>query len=213
MALNTLPAGAFADDAISSDKINLANNFAFTGTVTGTPQGMTFLQGQDASSSSTVTVGSSSLFSSTYKIYMIQGSNIIMSGDGNNLHVRYTLSSGTKSDSYYRYVRTRMYSGSSTVSGYVSEGDAQIPYIGESIGTSAGENGYFTMYVYNPSDTSRYKTTQFISGTQDTSRSQQQNVTSGSYTANTEAIHGIYLFPNTGTITSGRFNLYGLANA
>ena len=25
MALNTLPAGAFADDAISSDKINLAN--------------------------------------------------------------------------------------------------------------------------------------------------------------------------------------------
>ena len=35
MALNTLPPGAFADDAITSDKINLANNFAFTGTVTG----------------------------------------------------------------------------------------------------------------------------------------------------------------------------------
>ena len=36
MALNTLPAGAFADDAITADKINLANTFAFTGTVTGT---------------------------------------------------------------------------------------------------------------------------------------------------------------------------------
>lgn len=35
MALNTLPAGAFADSAITSAKINLANNFAFTGTVTG----------------------------------------------------------------------------------------------------------------------------------------------------------------------------------
>ena len=35
MALNTLPPGAFADDAITSDKINLANNFAFTGTVSG----------------------------------------------------------------------------------------------------------------------------------------------------------------------------------
>ena len=35
MALNTLPAGAFADDAITSAKINLANTFAFTGTVTG----------------------------------------------------------------------------------------------------------------------------------------------------------------------------------
>jgi len=40
MALNTLPAGAFADDAITADKINLANNFAFTGTVTGTPLGL-----------------------------------------------------------------------------------------------------------------------------------------------------------------------------
>ena len=35
MALNTLPAGAFADSAITSAKINLANTFAFTGTVTG----------------------------------------------------------------------------------------------------------------------------------------------------------------------------------
>ena len=35
MALNTLPPGAFADDAITADKINLANTFAFTGTVTG----------------------------------------------------------------------------------------------------------------------------------------------------------------------------------
>ena len=35
MALNTLPAVAFADDAITSAKINLANTFAFTGTVTG----------------------------------------------------------------------------------------------------------------------------------------------------------------------------------
>ena len=35
MALNTLPAGAFADDAITSAKINLANTYAITGTVTG----------------------------------------------------------------------------------------------------------------------------------------------------------------------------------
>jgi len=35
MALTTLPANAFVDDAITADKINLANNFAFTGTTTG----------------------------------------------------------------------------------------------------------------------------------------------------------------------------------
>ena len=71
MAVTTIPSAG----------IDLTSNFAFTGTVTGTPQGMTFLQGQDASSSSTVTVGSSSLFSSTYKVYMIQVININLSGD------------------------------------------------------------------------------------------------------------------------------------
>jgi len=50
MALNTLPAGAFADDAITSAKINLANTFAFTGTVTGAGA-YELLQTQTASSS------------------------------------------------------------------------------------------------------------------------------------------------------------------
>jgi len=51
MALNTLPAGAFADDAISSDKINLANNFAFTGTVSGASDYVEFFIYQEAGSS------------------------------------------------------------------------------------------------------------------------------------------------------------------
>jgi len=57
MPLNTLPAGAFADDAISSDKINLANNFAFTGTVTGAAK---IGQVVHASTSSVVNTTSSS---------------------------------------------------------------------------------------------------------------------------------------------------------
>jgi len=198
------------DATILTGNLPAISGASLTGITSG---GLVFLQGQDASSSSSITVGSSSLFSSTYKVYMIQGSSLVMSGDGNHIHCRYTLSSGTKSDAYYRYVRTRMYSGSTSVSGYASETNTSIPYISESHGNVAGENGYFTMYVYNPNETSRYKTTQFISGAQDSSRSQQQNVTSATYTGNTEAIHGIYIYPNTGTITSGRFNLYGLANA
>ena len=59
MALNTLPAGAFADDAITSDKINLANTFAFTGTVTGAAKigqvsETTFTLDQDITSTSYV---------------------------------------------------------------------------------------------------------------------------------------------------------------
>jgi hypothetical protein len=214
MALNTLPAGAFADDAITADKINLANNFAFTGTVTGTPTGLTFLQGVDAdNSAAAITIGSSSLLSSTYKVFMLQGINLTMATDTANMHVQFIIGGSTKNDAYYSYVRTRMYAGSSTVSGYASQGDTQIPYVGESMGTSAGENGYFTAYLYNPSDTNDYKTFQMISGTQDSSRDQQQNVTSGTYKADTGAVTGISFFSSSGNIAAGRFNLYGVANA
>ena len=81
------------------------------------------------------------------------------------------------------------------------------------MGTSAGENGYFTAYLYNPSDTNDYKTFQMISGTQDSSRDQQQNVTSGTYKADTGAVTGISFFSSSGNIAAGRFNLYGVANA
>ena len=199
---------------VKAGGISLSDTFAFTGTVTGTPMGLTFLQGVDAdNSAAAITIGSSSLLSSTYKVYMLQGINLTMATDGANIHIQFLISGSTKSDAYYRYVRTRMYSGSSTVSGYVSEGDTQIPYVGESMGTSAGENGYFTAYLYNPADTNDYKTFQMISGTQDTSRSQQQNVTSGSYTADTGPVTGISFFSSSGNIAAGRFNLYGVANA
>jgi len=59
MALNTLPAGAFADSAITSSKINLANTFAFTGTVTGTVYDSKLLHIRDEKSSGTAS-GSSS---------------------------------------------------------------------------------------------------------------------------------------------------------
>ena len=199
---------------VASTGIDLSDTFAFTGTVTGTPTGLTFLQGVDAdNSAAAITIGSSSLLSSTYKVFMLQGINLTMATDSANMHVQFIIGGSTKNDAYYSYVRTRMYAGSSTVSGYASQGDTQIPYVGESIGTSAGENGYFTAYLYNPSDTNDYKTFQMISGTQDSNRDQQQNVTSGSYTADTGPVTGISFFSSSGNIAAGRFNLYGIANA
>ena len=70
MALNTLPATAFADDAITADKINLANTFAFTGTVTGTPHGLVRLGGANATGQNVGDV-SFDLFSTTYDFYYV----------------------------------------------------------------------------------------------------------------------------------------------
>jgi hypothetical protein len=55
---------------VDNTKLDLASNYAFSGTVSGTPQGMTLIN----STSSTTTVTSfniDNVFSSTYKFYRV----------------------------------------------------------------------------------------------------------------------------------------------
>ena len=82
MALNTLPAGAFADDAISSDKINLANTFAFTGTVSGA--GYDLLHTITASGDDNVTFNSTYI-TSNYKKYIVSVIDVVPSTDAQHL--------------------------------------------------------------------------------------------------------------------------------
>ena len=92
MALNTLPAGAFADDAISSDKINLANNFAFTGTVTGTD--LTKLLTIDASNSDNISFNSTYV-TSTFTNYIIKYSRVIPQTDQTTLNFQVSVDNGS----------------------------------------------------------------------------------------------------------------------
>jgi len=87
MALNTLPAGAFADDAISSDKINLANNFAFTGTVTGVASGLTKITSYTIPSS-TSEFNLNGIFTTTYDHYMILASGLGVTSSGGYWSIR-----------------------------------------------------------------------------------------------------------------------------
>jgi len=103
MALNTLPAGAFADDAISSDKINLANTFAFTGTVTGVPSGLTKIASHTITAVNEFNI--TNIFSATYENYRIIASGIgllstsgeqtfrLIDSGGSNVTTNYTNSS------------------------------------------------------------------------------------------------------------------------
>ena len=91
MAIDKIQANAFADDAITADKINLANNFAFTGTVTGTPSDMVLLNTVDALSGTSAVVWNSSIVTSTYKHYYILCHKQFMAS--NNATMRLYLSS------------------------------------------------------------------------------------------------------------------------
>lgn len=197
---------------IKSESMNLADDYAFTGTVSGAGA-WNLLQTTTVSSNVTsVTMGTSSLLTDTYKVYCFTGSNVHVDTDGATGHARIVQSGSAVTDSFYRFSRMRMYSGSATVSGFVNEGTTRYPDCwGESMGTSAGENTSFLGYLYNPSATDQYKIYYQTQGGQDTSRSQQLVVASYSYTGNTNAVEGLQFYPSSGNISTGTFSLYGLS--
>ena len=56
---------------IQAESINLADTFAFTGTVTGTPGGMVLLNTQSVTSGTVANIETGAIFSATYNSYRI----------------------------------------------------------------------------------------------------------------------------------------------
>ena len=88
------------NDAVDNTKLDLADNFAFTGTVSGTPVGLTLLSTNTISGTSTSSVEFSNLFSSTYENYRVYIECSAVSGDA-KLNLRFNKASGTISSSNY----------------------------------------------------------------------------------------------------------------
>jgi hypothetical protein len=212
MALTTLPTAALANDAVDNTKLDLADNYAFTGTVTGAGA-WNLLQTTTVSSSvASVTMGTSSLLTDTYKVYCFTGSNIHVDTDGASGNARIVQSGSAVTASSYRNTKIRMNSGSATVSGFVNEAASRYADCwGESIGSSTGENTSFLGYLYNPSATDQYKIYYQTQGAQNTSNSQQLVIASYSFTGNTNAVEGLQFYLSSGNISTGTFSLYGLS--
>ena len=155
MALNTLPAGAFADDAITSDKINLANTFAFTGTVTGTPQDMVLLSSVDSHTSPTsaVVFNSSVVDSTTYRSFLITGSNIysVTNAQGLRFYTSHDNGSSFNNDNKRGQVYRNLYSGSSFGHEQQTVSSSGYCNIGGSMSSSNNLGGSMTLWVHGSS--------------------------------------------------------------
>ena len=169
--------------------------------------------------STTITSGSSNEldfnghFSSTYTNYELHATNVHASEDGRHIGVRVLIGNAVKSDNYYRYTRIRMYSDSSTVSGFNESTDTEFGFFGgESIGLAAGSHTNFKLTIFDPLATDNFK---IIKSEQsgidlDSQGAAQQIHGSGHYTNGQAALSGIRLFINSGNIASGKFKLYGI---
>ena len=140
MALNTLPAGAFADDAITSAKINLANTFAFTGTVTGTAYDSKLLHIRDEKTSSTqggtATAGDDQIRDlNTVVTNEITGASL-----GSN---RITLPAGT----YYIEAWAGKYQTDMNRAFLYNQSDSSVTILGHSNFSDDNNQGYMISFV------------------------------------------------------------------
>ena len=193
---------------VQAEGINLADTLAFTGTITGT-QGLVLLQTVTVSDDATVTVGSSSLFTSTYKVYQIHGINIHPASDGVVFRCRLSTGSSVRSANY-EYSRRQTIHSNSSITNRGSNSDAQVN-LAESLGNGNNECHNILMTIYNPSESTFTKNINFMSAGRDLSPNTAMNTGAFSYEGDEFAIDGVQFFYASGNVSTGTFKLYGVA--
>jgi len=208
MALTKVRTGGITADAVDNTILKLDDNFAFTGTITGT-QGLVLLQTVTASDDATLTIGSSSLFTTTYKVYQIFGINVHPVNDGPEFRCRVSTGGSVQTASAYEYSRRQTIHSNSTITNRGSNSDA-IVNLAESLGNGTNECHNILMTLYNPTETTFTKNINFMSAGRDLSPNTALNTGAFSFEGNENAIDGVQFFMNSGNIESGTFKLYGV---
>ncbi len=170
--------------------------------------GLVLLQTVTASSDSTVDVGSSSLFTSTYKVYQIHLINVHPSTNGAHFACRMGTGGSIVSTSQsYEYARDQVLHGGNTIRG--SSG-ASVVDLAESIGSEDDECLHQVHTLYNPAGTTFKKQVNFYGVSNDLTPNFAMN--NGMYANKTfvTAIDRIQFYFTSGTIQSGTFKLYGV---
>ena len=209
MALNTLPAGAFADNAITSAKINLANDFAFTGTVTGAGA-YELLQTQTASSTSTISFTSTYL-NSTYNHYYVVIENATFSTDGADVTFEFSANNGSSYLANGSFFNQLAYDSTFRVDG-PTVSQVSMRTFSSVDGDNSNNNGIgcLEMHMFNLSSTTDKKLIWFVVN-QHTQGGDAGKYLIGQFGLDTtSAVNNIRLGVNSGTFVTGKFKLYGV---
>ena len=174
------------------------------------------LEETDASGASTVTMGSASIFSSTYDLYVIVVTKMKPSGANNTFRGRFYLDGTLIEGDKYRW-NNIAYNGSTET--YTAEQSGNLFDIHVNINTaiesSADNHMNAVMYLYHPASTD---TLTFMDGTSvafnnanvpTMSRFFVSNVTTGG--VNVQACTGLRFFMSAGTFTA-KLVVYGVKN-
>jgi len=158
-------------------------------------------------SSSSSTVDITSGIDDTYKRYVLQYTNVHVSGDGTTMYGKLYIDGSVTTGNDYIYGAIGRHSGSSTIT-WQSTGNASFRYNYE-IGNDNDQAMNGSITLFDPSNTTF--TTSFYIENVDHQSDDRSNVAHVGGRVNlTGAVTGIQFDPSTGNIDSGTFKLYGI---
>ena len=172
----------------------------------------TLLATVTASGASTVDIGSSSLFTSTYDQYYIYSSNITT--DTNDIAIRARVSNGAFQTTGYLYSMTYQ-TGQSNPSTDRSTNEGYIQVLRSGLHSDSTVVGSLRLYLNNPASTSVSKLIQYHCDATSSfygSAGVGVNYGAGYWGTTTQAIQGLRIYPSSGTL-SGTFYLFGVAKS
>ena len=193
---------------VQAEGINLADTFAFTGTVTGADMALLH------TSTVTSNVGEvqiDGLFTSAFKNYKIIGSNVHLETDNRNLNLKFMSGGSLLTGSVHRSSQIKLQSSDSTISGVVEQSDTEFAKCcGQNVGSATGEHTNFEIILYDPLATDNFKAFSAKANTISDITNNILTYTEGFYNNGQSALSGIEIVPSSGNIASGIFKLYGL---
>jgi len=209
MALTTLPTAALANDAVDNTKLDLADNYAFTGTVTGASQ-FTLLSTATASNDSTINFDNT-IITSTYDHYMFVFNNLRFSVDGADIYICTSVDNGSSFPASHSYYQNLFYDGTYRIVQQTSQSCVRI--FASVDGTNASNNGMNSgvLYLYNGNGSNSHK-----SGHCEMVQSNQSGNVSTNFDTkfslnNTGTINYVRFSTNNGNYVDGTIKVYGVS--
>ena len=196
-----------ADDAVGNTKLNLASDYAFTGTITGTPQDMVLLSTVDASSGTSEVVFNSTVVTSTYKHFYVIGHRIYSSSNSVNFEFSMSSDNGSSftNDCKRGQVYRNLYSGSS-FGHEQSTTNSGVAVIGGSIANSSA-GGSLNLYI-NGSAYSTWKYINYLFGFRHSGG--EAYATNGTFEQQNSNPYNYFKFRTSSGNIYGYYFLYGI---
>lgn len=197
----------------TSGNVLTSNGSTWVSQAAGGSSALVLLSTVTANNSATVDIETT--FSSTYTNYLIVANSIVPSYGGSYFYMQMKLGGSYISSATY-YYQTETTNSTTANDTYLAQnsgasGQSQI-LIFDTTSVTSGYPANFQMTIFNAPSTSFRKQVSFEGNAQIANFQIRKGNGIGGNTS-TSALTGVRFFPDSGTIASGTFRLYGIANS